>query len=146
MNKYLITTFALVILIMVVVAGYVAFKNTATKNTLNNVATQNAQKAKIAAINKQNIQAETITLTNSGFQPQTLTITAGTRVVWVNNSGVTGAVNSDNYPTNLLYPLLNFGKFNDGSSFSTIFQKTGIYTYYNFLSQNQSQKGTITVK
>ena len=146
MNKYLITTFTLAILIIVVITGYLFVKNAVTKNTTQNIVNQNAQKAKLAATNKQSIQAETITLTSSGFLPQTLTIQAGTRVVWLNNSGVVGAVNSDNYPTNLLYPFLNFGQFNDGASFSTIFQKIGIYTYYNLLSQDQSQKGTIIVK
>jgi plastocyanin len=138
MNKYLIALVAVVVLILVLITGYLFLNTGANKNL--SATTQNGQ----TAVNTKNIPVETITLTSSGFQPQTLTIKLGTRVIWINNSGTVGTVNSDNYPTNLLYPFLNFGQFNSGSSFSTIFSKTGTYTYYNFL--NQSQKGKIIVE
>jgi plastocyanin len=146
MNKYLVALIILVAFVSVVATGYLLFKNTVMKILSQNVSTQTTQKVNLAEINKKVIPAETITLTNSGFVPQTITIKAGARVVWLNKSGVVGTVNSDNYPTNLLYPFLNFGQFDNGSSFSTVFPKTGIYTYYNFLSQNQSQRGKVIVK
>jgi plastocyanin len=134
MNKYLIALVAIIILVSVLVTGYLLFNTGAKKNlsaTTPNTKTTPSTKS---------IPTETVTLTSTDFQPQTLTIKQETRVVWINTSGTVGAVNSDNYPTNLLYPFLNFGQFNNGSSFSTIFSKTGTYTYYNFLNQNQRGK------
>jgi plastocyanin len=142
MNKYLGFAFSAVVLIAIIIAGYLILngKNHFNQSTLNQAAKQAAGKK----VNIQNIPAQTITLTSSGFMPQTLTITVNTRVIWENQSGTQASVNSDNYPTNLLYPFLNFGQFNNGSSFSTIFQKTGTYTYYNFY--NKEQRGTVIVK
>ncbi len=146
MNKYLIVLIVLVAFVSVVITGYLLFRsNTQKKPTLSQTV-QNNQNFSSVKANQKNIKLEVIILTNTGFNPQTLSIKTGESVVWQNNSGTTGAVNSDNYPTNLLHPFLNFGQFNDGSSFSTIFTKPGTYTYYNYLSQNQSQKGTIIVE
>jgi plastocyanin len=144
MSKYLIALVALVALVSVVITGYLLFSQNAKKSSTQNPTTQNTQKINAVKANEKYIPAETVTLTDSGFQPQTLTIKSGARVVWTNNSGTVGTVNSDNYPTNLLYPFLNFGQFNNGSSFSTVFQTTGTYTYYNFVSPGQ--KGTIIVE
>ena len=145
MNRYLISLVAIIAFVSILITGYLLFNSNA-KKTSGQTATQNNQKVNSSKENVKFIPAETVTLTDSGFVPQTITIKAGGRIIWLNSSGVVGTVNSDNYPTNLLYPFLNFGQFNDGSSFSTVFSKPGTYTYYNFLSQNQSQKGTIIVK
>ena len=145
MNKYLILLIALIALVSLLITGFLLI-NSGAKKTSVQTTTQNTQKINNVKNNTKVIPAETVTLTSSGFVPQSLTIKAGARVMWLNKSGVVGTVNSDNYPTNLLYPFLNFGQFNNDSSFSTIFAKPGTYTYYNFLSQNQNQKGTIIVK
>jgi plastocyanin len=145
MNKYLILLIALIALVSLLITGFLLI-NSSVKKTSVQTTTQNTQKINNVKNNTKVIPAETVTLTSSGFVPQSLTIKAGARVMWLNKSGVVGTVNSDNYPTNLLYPFLNFGQFNNDSSFSTIFVKPGTYTYYNFLSQNQNQKGTIIVK
>jgi plastocyanin len=87
------------------------------------------------------VKEATVTVTSSGFNPQVLTIKAGTDVIWTNKSGGTVTVNSDVHPTNLLFPFLNLGEFNDGSSVSVIVEKPGTYTYHNYL--NPSQTGTI---
>jgi len=142
MNKYLISFLILVVFVSALVTGYLFLNNSQKKNLTQNPVTQNVPKINNGKV----VPAQTVTLTSAGFNPQTLTIKTGERVVWLNNSGVVGTVNSDNYPTNLLYPFLNFGQFNNGSSFSTVFSKPGTYTYYNFLSQNRSQKGTVIVK
>ena len=142
MNKYLIALVALIALVSVLITGYLLL-NTGTKKNLS-ATTQNTQNINNAKVNAKNIPAETVVLTANGFVPQTLTVKLGTRVAWVNNSGAVGTVNSDNYPTNLLYPFLNFGQFKSGSSFSTILNKAGTFTYYNFLNPNQ--RGKIIVK
>ena len=88
--------------------------------------------------------AHVVTLTASGFDPKTITIKAGEKVTWKNNSGMTGNVNSDNHPTHLLYPMLNLGSFKDGGTVEVVFDKPGTYTYHNHL--NASQTGMVVVK
>jgi len=73
----------------------------------------------------------TIAVTASGFKPQTLTVKPGTRIIWLNTSGATTTVNSDNYPTNLLFPFLNLGRFGNNQSVSTLFTSVGKFTYHN---------------
>jgi plastocyanin len=143
MNKKYNWVMATVVLITILLAGYLLFGKNSNRQ---NVGTQNANKTQNnqnAGQTEQLLQTE-ITLTASGFTPQTLTIKPGIRVIWLNKSGVTGTVNSDNHPTNLLFPFLNLGRFNDGSSVSTMFTKSGKYTYHNEL--NPDQKGTIIVE
>lgn len=85
-----------------------------------------------------------ITLTSSGFDPETTTVKAGSRVIWLNKSGVAASLNSADYPTNKLYPPLNLGEFADGSSVQLIFDKPGEYKYHNHLKQGQN--GTVIVE
>lgn len=86
----------------------------------------------------------TITLTAKGFSPQTLTIKAGTLVIWVNNSGSQATVNSDPHPTHTAYPPLNLGQFNDGDSLQLLFNKPGRYGYHNHFDATQT--GVIIVQ
>lgn len=88
-------------------------------------------------------EKNTVTLTKNGFNPQILTIKAGTKVTWLNKSGGVATVDSANHPTHLVYPALNLGKFNDGESLSLTFDKTGAYRYHDHF--NPSRFGTIVV-
>lgn len=85
-----------------------------------------------------------VTFTKSGFNPKTITIKAGTRVIWLNKSGASATVNSDNHPTHQVYPPLNLGKFPDRSSVQLVFDKPGKYGYHNHL--DTSQTGTVVVE
>lgn len=68
----------------------------------------------------------------------------GTTVVWVNNNGQAATVNSDPHPTHTLFPFLNLGGFEDGSSVSAKFDKVGVYTYHNHLDPTET--GTVIVE
>jgi plastocyanin len=106
---------------------------------------QNSQTQNAQPTNTQTKQQDAnVTVDANGFNPQTLTIKRGTRVVWTNKSGGPVTVNSDVHPTHLLFPFLNLGEFNDGSSVSVVFDKSGRYTYHNHL--NPSQTGTVIVQ
>lgn len=85
-----------------------------------------------------------VAVTAEGFSPNTITINTGDRVVWKNESGTAVTVHSDSHPTHLLWPFLNLGSFDDGSTVSVAFDKLGTYTYHNHF--NSSQKGTVIVK
>lgn len=89
-------------------------------------------------------QSVTVTVGKSGFDPQTITIKPGTRVVWENASGGTVTVNSALHPTHSIYPPLNLGTFGDGASVQLVFDKSGTYKYHNHL--DASQTGTIIVE
>lgn len=85
-----------------------------------------------------------ITLNADGFSPASITIKAGTTVVWTNMSGTTGDVNSDPHPIHTNYPPLNLGTFANNTSVSLTFDKVGTYGYHNHL--NPGQRGTIIVQ
>lgn len=87
---------------------------------------------------------ENVTLTQDDFSPRTLTIKAGTMVVWTNKSGDDATVNSDPHPIHTDYPPLNLGNFADGGTLNLRFDKPGTYGYHNHL--NPAEKGTIIVQ
>ena len=128
------------IVIVVLIAVYLVLNPNKQSKTITqnptNAKQQNTQQVKA-------VKEQIVNLTGSGFNPQTLTIKTGTVVVWINKSAAAGSVNSDSYPTNLLFPLLNLGRFDNGASVATTFTKAGKYTYHNQL--NPGQTGTIIV-
>jgi plastocyanin len=85
-----------------------------------------------------------VKVTSAGYEPKTITVKPGAKVVWKNETGGPVTVSSDNHPTHLLWPFLNLGKFEDGSSVSVVFDKAGTYTYHNHL--DASMTGTVVVK
>jgi plastocyanin len=92
----------------------------------------------------QKVSEAKVSLTKSGFSPQTVTVKSGTKVVWTNESGATATVNSSPHPAHTDYPLLNLGQFDEGETLSLAFDKPGTYKYHNHL--NTSQFGTIIVE
>jgi plastocyanin len=133
MNKKYVWVIILLVII-VAIGGFLLLSNKANNKPAVKPATQTT---------KSNIQTEKVAVTSSGFEPKTITIKKGTRIIWTNKSGNTVTVNSDNHPTNLLWPFLNLGTFNNGSSVSVVFENTGKYTYHNYL--NPDQKGIVIV-
>jgi plastocyanin len=134
-NKYV---WVIILLIIIVALGALLLLSNKTNN--NPAVGHSTQ---IMSTTKSYSQTEKIMVTSSGFEPQTITIKRGTRIIWTNKNGVRVTINSDNYPTNLLWPFLNLGAFNNGSSVSVIFEMAGKYTYHNHF--NPSQKGTVIV-
>lgn len=143
MNSKYTWVMVLVVLVVVLATGYLLLGTSTNKQKTETQNTKNLQNNQNTEQTKQLFQ-ENITLTASGFTPQTLTVKSGTRIVWLNKSGADGTVNSDNHPTNLLFPFLNLGKFNNDSSVSVMFTKSGKYTYHNEL--NPDQGGTVIVE
>ena len=86
-----------------------------------------------------------IDLTSTGFFPKVVTVKKGARVIWYNKSGANGSVNSDDHPTHLLYPPLNFvGFFIPDTSVQAIFEEPGTFGYHNHLKPEQT--GTLIVE
>ncbi len=138
-NKIII---ALVVLIVVV--GGILLLVTGQKKSSSEMTSSNPSQQTNPANSPQNQQNATVTLTNSGFDPATLTVKPGTRVIWVNKMGEAATVNSAEYPNNLAYPPLNLGEFNTGSSVQLVFDKPGTYKYYDY--KHRTNTGVIIVK
>ena len=139
-NKTLVVIIAVLIVIgaIVVFAGKIGNKSaqppTPAQSTTNQGTGGTVPKETIVNVN----------LTSSGFDPKTITIKIGTRVIWINKTGGAATVNSAVHPTHQVYPPLNLGEFPDGSSVQLVFDKLGTYKYHNHL--NPSQTGTVVVE
>lgn len=90
------------------------------------------------------VKESTVTLTDSGFKPQTITVKTGTKIIWINKSGGEATVNSDDHPTHKLYPEINLGNFADGTTHQLILTKPGTYTYHDHF--HPERKGTVIVE
>lgn len=137
LNKIVIIAIVLVILI----GGFVAFKGAFNgKKT-----TSTTQQTQTTTTNPETQEkSTTVKLSSNGFSPATIEVAPGTRVVFINESGESATVNSDDHPNHTKYPFLNLGEFGNNSSVQAVFEKAGTYTYHNHL--NPSQKGTVLVK
>lgn len=111
--------------------------NSNTDTTTNTLPNENQNIAKP-------VEGKDVSVTANGFEPQTVTVKKGQRVVWANKSGGPVTVNSDSHPTHLKWPFLNLGTSDDGASVSVVFEKAGTYTYHNHL--DTSQVGTVIVE
>lgn len=98
-------------------------------------------------------QANTVTYSDQGFTPNTLTIKKGDTVTFLNQSASVVRPASDKHPTHTEYPTTGgcVGSTFDackglqpGESWSFQFDEVGQWGYHNHL--NPSQKGTIVVE
>lgn len=144
MNNKLILVVGAIVLALVVLGGVVLLGNKSGSGS-NQTGNATGEQSQNQAVSQQApVEDVNVTLSSSGFAPQTVTVKAGGRVIWSNKSGVDATVNSDVYPTNLLWPFLNLGEFSNGSSVSVTFDKPGKYTYHNHLVP--AQTGTVVVE
>lgn len=87
----------------------------------------------------------TVNISATGFQPQSITIKAGQNVTWTNKDKVNHQVNSVVHPTHLVYPPLNtIGLLKPGESKSLTFRTAGTYKYHDHL--NPSLRGQVIVQ
>jgi plastocyanin len=137
MNKKTISI--IIIAVAVIAAGlWVAFgqKQTASTPAHGNESTANKGAAAGAAA--------TITYTNDGFSPKTVTVKSGDTVNVVNNSSTELEFSSNDHPTHLNDPELNMTTLEPGKSGSITPIKTGTMGYHNHLKA--SDTGTLTVE
>ena len=87
-----------------------------------------------------------IEILSSQFNPRSITIQAGTRVVWVNRDSETHGVD----PGTLMNPTTDFeGSSNilpDDPPFAITFTKRGTINYYCVVHQPNVKQGTIIVQ
>lgn len=154
------TKIAIVVVLLVLAVGaffVLGNKNSNTNNNTSITPTQSTEQNKsgeesmegsmegsMDKMENENNETSQVTLTQSGFSPKDITVSAGTKVVWTNNSGKAATVNSDDHPTHKKFPFLNLGEFGDGESLDVVFDTPGVYTYHNHY--NASETGSVTVK
>lgn len=103
-----------------------------------------ASPSPMATTNDTTNENSVITISDNGFQPNTLTVKAGTKVTWVNKGNNVAVVASNPHPAHTDYPPLNLGKVAANGSVSLVFDKPGTYGYHNHLMP--SQTGAIVVQ
>jgi plastocyanin len=79
-----------------------------------------------------------IAIDNFSFLPAQITITAGTRVTWTNHDDVIHTATSDVKP-----PVFNTGVLDTDQTYSFVFDKPGIYTYYCKVHPHMTGKITV---
>lgn len=98
-----------------------------------------------AANGGEDIIREVVSIDDEGFSPATLTVAAGTTIVFTNNGQGLHWVASDPHPTHTNVPGLDSKKgLATGESFSFTFTKPGTYTMHDHLAA--TYKATIIVQ
>ncbi len=108
-NKVLLTA----VVVLVIGGGALLLLNNKAQTQPTDQTTQNTTPTQ--AVQQEETQ---ITVTSSGYNPKTVTVKPGAKVVWKNETGGPITVSSDNHPTHLLWPFLNLGKLSNFSSIS----------------------------
>ncbi|OGD88157.1 hypothetical protein A3D04_01685 [Candidatus Curtissbacteria bacterium RIFCSPHIGHO2_02_FULL_40_16b] len=90
----------------------------------------------------------TVTYTDSGFEPASVTVSAGQTITWTNNSSRTVQIGSANHPTHTVNPELTGGEFvirlERGESETVTVTKTGTWGYHDHL--RPSTIGSVVVE
>ncbi len=106
--------------------------------------TAQAQSSEQSATSTEASSADTITYSDSGFSPATLTVKSGTTVTIKNDSSRILEFESDPHPDHTDEPELNAGTVSPGKSMTFTVTKTGSHGYHNHL--NDDDKGKIVVQ
>ncbi|HKX23939.1 MAG TPA: cupredoxin domain-containing protein [Candidatus Saccharimonadales bacterium] len=86
----------------------------------------------------------TITYSDGGYSPSSITVKAGDKVIIKNASSHSMQFDSDPHPAHTINPELNVGAVPAGQEMNFIVDTKGTFGYHNHL--NPSQKGTIIVE
>lgn len=82
---------------------------------------------------------------DSGFEPATLTVPAGTTVTWTNDSSGPMQVDSDPHPSHTDLPEINATRpTQQGATYSATFTKSGTWGYHDHL--HPDRKATVIVQ
>lgn len=85
----------------------------------------------------------TITFTNNGFSPSTLTVKKGTKVTVVNNSSNPVQFSSDNHPTHRANPEMNMMELSPGNNATFTANTLGTHGFHDHI--DDSKTGTLIV-
>jgi len=149
MNRNLLIPIVIIVLVVGGAAVWWSQNQTAEQNTDTSQTTQSTQQSNTtestesASVNDDElVENYTVTLTNDGFEPSTLTVPAGTPVTFINQSDGDMWVASDPHPVHTDFSA--FDQREDGDEYTFSFNDPGAYTYHNHL--DESKTGLILVE
>lgn len=149
MNKAIIAVLAVVLIAAGGAFALMSGKSdddTATKDTPTSTTTTDSKPEATPQNEASTNTAETatITYTNSGFSPSTVTVKAGVKFTVKNNSSQSLQFDSDPHPSHTDDPELNIGLIVAGESKTITVTKTGKHGFHNHL--NEDHTGTLVVE
>lgn len=144
-KKVLISVVGLTVLIVLGFAVYSITRPSESPETVESVpaARSDSTDAPQATDSELTTEIVTITYTDQGFSPSSLTVKAGATIRVVNNASDALEFSSDNHPTHLNNLELNMDVLNTGETGTFTVTKTGEYGFHDHL--NASNEGILTV-
>ncbi len=146
MNK---KTLIIIVILVIILGGWLIFRTKAPKvseapDPTFAISDEFGGSGPVSTV-EDSKKAITVTYTNSGFSPATLTVGVNDTVVFVNNSSEPLWVASDPHPTHTNLPSFDEkAAITKGSTYNYTFTTAGTWTYHNHVGS--SHKGTIIVK
>jgi plastocyanin len=138
----------LIFVVLVLAGGAFALTNKASKPAAPGNSSESSTSDTAAPVTDQNTepteQGTTITYSDDGFSPATLTVKAGTTITIKNTSGMELQFSSDDHPTHTKNPEMNETAISSGQTQSLTMNKKGTWGYHNHLSSGDT--GTIVVE
>jgi len=135
---------AVIAVVVIALLGIGAFALSQNKDSSSANSGATTKSSSSSSNPDQTNSANTITYSNSGFSPSTLTVKAGDTVTIKNTSSRPVEYDSDPHPTHTDDPELNIGTVAPGSSDSFKVTEKGAHKYHNHL--NPSDTGTLIVE
>jgi plastocyanin len=140
-TKWIITV---VVVVLAAIGGAIALSGGSSNNsTTKSTSSQPTASSSSQPASDQSSGA-TITYSDNGFSPSTLTVKAGTTITIKNTSSSDMQFDSDPHPAHTDDPELNVGIVSPGQSMTFTVTTTGTHGYHNHL--NPSDTGTIVVQ
>jgi len=144
----------LIVGVIVVLIGFgllvwaVTGKNAnAPKSESNNDTTANSSQSDVddpdQTVSSEETVATTITFTNEGFMPSTVTVKKGTTVTVKNESNQRVQFSSDDHPTHRLNTEMNLDVLEPGESASFTAETVGTHGFHDHI--DDSKTGTLVV-
>lgn len=148
MNRKAIIAIVIVVLVLLGIGGFVLLSGdsddnstpTTTTSTTSNESASDTSPSTGATTGS----TATITYTDNGFNPDSLTVKAGTVVTVKNDSSKDLEFSSDPHPVHTDEPELNTKVISPGQSTTFTVTKTGTHGFHNHLDDND--EGSITVQ
>ncbi len=155
MNKKGLVKFIIIGLLLIGIIFYFVFNNSETSPNSNGIKSDRSLKQNSLAASEKN----EVIITEQGFSPGELQISAGEEVVWINFGKKKSWPASDLHPTHLNYPNSDIKKCKtedktnifdacrgllEGESWSFKFNDGGTWEYHDHL--NAELRGTIIVE
>ena len=149
MNRKLVTT-GVVVLVVIAAVTFAVFgmnKDATAPSGSSSEDTQTTQNTDSESSDTQPeseaTETATITFTNDGFSPNSLTVKKGATVTVKNSSSVDVQFSSDDHPTHRLDPEINLEVLEPGQSASFVAKTVGTHGFHDHI--DDSKVGTLIV-